>query len=90
MLSPVINYDSDTSGEDSKTKNMDYFPSTIYLTHKYNEKLSTGLGVFTPFGLGTKWSKHLGGMGIKFMEDSQLLKMIDSLAGSRSSALTKT
>ena len=55
MLSPVIRYDSDTPGEDSKTKNMDCFPSTIYLTHKYNDKLSTGLGIFTPFGSGAKW-----------------------------------
>lgn len=55
LLSPVIKYDSDTPGEDSKTKNMDCFPSTIYLTHKYNDKLSTGLGVFTPFGSGAKW-----------------------------------
>jgi len=55
MLSPVIKYDSDTPGKDSKTKNMDCYPSTIYLTHKYNEKLSTGLGVFTPFGSGAKW-----------------------------------
>lgn len=55
LLSPVIDFKSDTAGQDSKTKNMDCFPSTIYLTHKYNDKLSTGLGVFTPFGSGTKW-----------------------------------
>ena len=55
LLSPVIKYNSDTAGQDSKTRNMDCFPSTIYLTHKYNEKLSTGLGVFSPFGLGAKW-----------------------------------
>ncbi|MDT8318648.1 MAG: outer membrane protein transport protein [bacterium] len=55
MLSPIIKYDSDTPGEDSKTKNMDCFLSTIYLTHKYSEKFSAGLGLFTPFGLGTKW-----------------------------------
>lgn len=55
LLSPVIDFKSDTAGQDSKTKNMDCFPSTIYLTHKYNEKLSTGLGIFTPFGSGTKW-----------------------------------
>lgn len=55
LLSPVIDFKSDTAGQDSKTRNMDSFPSTIYLTHKYNEKLSTGIGVFTPFGSGTNW-----------------------------------
>ena len=32
-----------------------FFPSTLYVTHKFNDAVSAGLGVFTPFGLGTQW-----------------------------------
>ena len=33
-----------------------FFPSTFYITHKFNDSLSAGFGVFNPFGLGTKWN----------------------------------
>jgi long-chain fatty acid transport protein len=33
-----------------------FFPSTFYATHKFNDKVSAGLGVFNPFGLGTEWA----------------------------------
>lgn len=32
-----------------------FYPSTVYVTHKFNEKISAGLGIFTPFGLATTW-----------------------------------
>lgn len=33
-----------------------FFPSSFYVTHKFNDALSAGVGVFNPFGLGTEWS----------------------------------
>ncbi len=38
-----------------ETRDTVFFPSTFYITHKFNNKLSAGLGVFNPFGLGTDW-----------------------------------
>ncbi len=32
-----------------------FYPSTFYITHKFNDKVSAGLGVFNPFGLATEW-----------------------------------
>lgn len=39
-----------TSSDDSV-----FFPSTFYVSHKFNDSLSAGLGVFNPFGLSTDW-----------------------------------
>ncbi|MFQ6082207.1 MAG: OmpP1/FadL family transporter [Candidatus Aminicenantia bacterium] len=32
-----------------------FYPSTFYITHRFNDKISFGLGFFSPFGLGTEW-----------------------------------
>jgi len=47
---------SDGNPADSTSNTSTFFPSTFYVTHKFNNSLSAGLGVFTPFGLGTRWN----------------------------------
>ena len=42
-------------GSTASTRDTVFTPSTFYLTHAFNDKLSAGLGVFNPFGLGTDW-----------------------------------
>lgn len=42
-------------GESAKGENEFYYPTTFYLTHALSERLSVGLGLFNPFGLGTAW-----------------------------------
>lgn len=34
-----------------------FYPSTVYITHKLNDRITAGFGFFTPYGLGTKWPK---------------------------------
>lgn len=38
-----------------------HFPSTFYATHKMNDKVAIGLGIFNPFGLGTEWDDNWDG-----------------------------
>lgn len=38
-----------------------FFPSHFYATHKVNEQVSVGLGIFNPFGLGTEWGEQWNG-----------------------------
>ena len=37
------------------------FPSTFYYTHQANDKLTSGLGIFFPFGLSNEWDDHYDG-----------------------------
>ncbi|MBV6421737.1 MAG: 47 kDa outer membrane protein [Ignavibacteriaceae bacterium] len=40
----------------SRMKSQAFFPSHLFITHSFNESFSAGLGLTTPFGLGTHWS----------------------------------
>lgn len=55
LIFPSRKFKSDFTGETFKTKSDVFYPSTLYITHKFNDKISAGLGVFNPFGLATKW-----------------------------------
>ncbi len=48
-------------GGNSASDQAVFFPSTFYVTHKFNDKLSAGFGVFNPFGLGTEWGSDWDG-----------------------------
>ncbi len=55
LIFPSRKFESDLTGETFKTEPDMFYPSTFFVTHKFNEKISAGLGVFNPFGLATKW-----------------------------------
>lgn len=48
-------------GESAATRDRLFLPSTFYLTHAVNDRLSVGLAVFNPFGLGTDWGDRWSG-----------------------------
>jgi len=56
IIFPSRKFESDITGETFRTEPDVFFPSTLFITHKFNDKISAGLGVFNPFGLSTKWS----------------------------------
>ena len=60
-----IDLDSGSAEDGESTWN---FPSSAYYTHQVNDRLSTGFGLFFPFGLSTEWDedyegKYLGTYG---------------------------
>ena len=55
LIFPSRKFKSDSSGKTFKTEPDVFYPSTLFITHKFNDKISAGLGVFNPFGLATKW-----------------------------------
>ena len=54
-------YESSLPGGTPASNDSTHFPSTFYATHKLNDKVSIGLGVFNPFGLGTEWDETWDG-----------------------------
>lgn len=44
-------FDGDNHGMKDDLK----FPSTLYLSHTFSDKLAAGVGIFFPFGLATDW-----------------------------------
>jgi long-chain fatty acid transport protein len=55
LLFPSREFKSDSTGQRIEGRNEVFYPSTFYVTHQFNKKISAGLGVFSPFGLGTDW-----------------------------------
>jgi long-chain fatty acid transport protein len=55
LLFPHREFKSASSGNTFEAKDEVFFPSTFFITHKFNQKFSAGLGVFNPFGLGSDW-----------------------------------
>lgn len=73
MIFVTREFESD-AGRTFKAKDSVFFPSTFYITHKLNDKLSAGLGVFTPFGLGTDWGDDWAG---RFLTTRAELRTVD-------------
>src|SRR3990172_2292821 len=55
LIIPSREVKSDFTGDTERTEPTVFFPSTLFFTRKFNDKVSGGLGVFSPFGLGTEW-----------------------------------
>lgn len=61
-------FDSDSGGT-SKEVTSNHLPSTFYATHQISSTFSVGLGVFSPFGLGTDWGEGWEGRYISTDSD---------------------
>lgn len=61
---PSRKFESASGGPSERNKDTAWFPSTFYLTHQFNDQFSAGLGVFSPFGLGTVWDSDWEGKTI--------------------------
>jgi long-chain fatty acid transport protein len=55
LLIPKRDFRSDLTGKKFSTEHEVFFPPTFFLTHQFTEKMTAGFGVFSPFGLSTKW-----------------------------------
>jgi long-chain fatty acid transport protein len=61
LISPSRKFISDATRSEFSTESELFYPSTFYITHQFNNKVSIGLGVFNSFGLGTRWGENWEG-----------------------------
>ena len=61
LIFPSRKFKSDLSGTEYETEYSVFYPSTFYISHRFDDKVSAGLGVFSPFGLGTDWGEDWEG-----------------------------
>lgn len=55
LIAPSTKFTSDATGKEFRLKDEKFFPSTLFATHRFNDRLSAGLGIFSNFGLSTDW-----------------------------------
>lgn len=61
LIFPSRKFKSDLSSTEYETEYSVFYPSTFYISHRFDDKVSAGLGVFSPFGLGTDWGEDWEG-----------------------------
>jgi long-chain fatty acid transport protein len=61
LIFPSREFKSAETGTTERTESQVFYPSTLFLTHQLNDRLTSGLGIFSPFGLGTDWGKDWEG-----------------------------
>ena len=63
MIIPISSFAGPTPLTTNKTDmvSQTFFPINFYITHKFTDRLSVGLGVNNQFGLGTKWDPTWAG-----------------------------
>jgi len=57
------------TGQSESSDDEVQFPSQLYVTHQINDRWSTGIGVFFPFGLSTEWDSGWEGRYIATRSD---------------------
>lgn len=61
LLYPQKEFTSDLTGKSTDDVAHTYVPVTLYLTQALSDQFTMGVGLFSPFGLGTEWPKDWEG-----------------------------
>jgi len=61
FIAPFTSFKSASTGKETDMEDHIYFVPNVYITHKFNDKLSGGIGLFSLFGLATDWPNNWEG-----------------------------
>ncbi len=57
-------------------KNQIFLMPNFYMTHQLSDRLTFGLGLFAPFGLGTSWPNENGDFPLRYMATKSDMKTV--------------
>lgn len=61
VISPSRTYTSSLTGETVETESQLFSPSTLFGVYHVNDRVSAGIGINSPFGMGTEWPDNWEG-----------------------------
>lgn len=79
-LRASADFTSDATGRKASMEKNTFYPFTLFITHKINDKFSAGLGINSTFGLGTEWPDDWEGRYIATNSDLETLNVNPNLA----------
>jgi len=60
-ISPSGGFTDDVSLQHTDMASQTFLVPNVYITHRMNDRLAVGIGLYAPYGLGTKWDKSFAG-----------------------------
>ena len=60
-ISPSGGFTDDVSLQHTDMASQTFLVPNVYITHRMNDQLAVGIGLYAPYGLGTKWDKSFVG-----------------------------
>lgn len=64
----------------SEMESQTFFLPNLYGSYQINDKLVVGLGIYAPFGLGTKWADNWVGRSLSINSEIQIISINPSVA----------
>lgn len=80
ILIPSVDFRSDATGINDSTKSNTFFPSTLFVTHRINDRFSVGFGVNNTFGLGTEWPDNWEGRYLATLSELETYNINPNIA----------
>lgn len=75
LILPSGGFTRDITGTTTDAPSQSYLVPNVFLSHRLNENTGVGIGVYAPYGLGTKWPNDQSFEG-RFLGYKTLLKSI--------------
>lgn len=81
LIFPTVNYTSHVSGgRNAETESQMFYPPTFFYSQPINSDFNLGLGIYSPFGLGTEWPKDWDGRYITTNSELQTFNVNPNIA----------
>ena len=80
LIFPSREFKSAETGKTEKAESQVFYPSTLFLIHQLNDRFTAGLGIVSPFGLGTDWGKDWEGEYLATNSEMQTFNINPNIA----------